>query len=375
MEHLTPSGCTHAVIMAEVERIVAASEGTLVLQPLGQSIEGRGVNIISAGNGPRTILLWSQMHGDEPTATLAILDILNLLSTQSHFPWIAQLLRGVRLLFIPMLNPDGAERRQRHNAVGIDVNRDASAAVSPEAQALLRACRQHKPEFGFNLHDQELRSIGNPAWPVALALLAPPFDPQRSLSHVRLRAMRIGAVVVKALKQFAEGRITRYADDYEVRAFGDSFQSAGVSTLLIESGQWPNDPDKAVIRKLNVIALLAAFWSIATGSYEDTDMDLYTTLPQNGELMFDLLIRGVTVRHPRGWEGDADVGVQFVRNTDNAMIKEIGDLRSCGGLEVHNLNKRILPAELCTPGATVKRQLIYDLLQIYADARGTTRSS
>jgi hypothetical protein len=375
LNHLAPASCVHETIMAEVQRLVKASGGILTLQEIGRSIEGRSINMVTAGSGPRTIMLWSQMHGDEPTATLAMMDILNLVAGEALFPWVAQMLRCVTLCFIPILNPDGAERKQRQNAVGIDINRDAAATVSPEAQTLVRAHRQLRPEFGFNLHDQGLRSVGGTAQPVALALLAPPFDEQRTLSHTRIRAMRIGAVVVRALQSFGDGHITRYADDFEPRAFGDYFQSQGTSTLLIESGYLPRDPQKAMIRKMNVIALLAGFWSIAVGSYEDVDLDLYASLPPNNERMFDVLIRGLVVRHANGWKGVADIGIQFEPNTDRAVIKEIGDLHPCGGLETHTLSERTLPVELSVPGSTVKRQWIYDLLQIYQDSPGNGHSA
>lgn len=130
-----------------------------------------------------------------------------------------------------------------------------------------------------------------------------------------------------------------------------------------------------MIRKINVIALLAGFWSIAVGSYEDVDMDLYTSLPFNGERMFDLLIRGVVARHPNGWEGCVDLGVQFEQHGETAIIKEIGDLHLSGGLESHVLNNRRLPPELSIPGTTVNRQQIYNLLQIYQETEGSTHSS
>ncbi len=177
--------------------------------------------------------------------------------------------------------------------------------------------------------------------------------------------MRIGALITKALQPYVHGHITRYDDVYEPRAFGDHYQSLGTSTLLIESGHWPQDPEKATIRKLNVVAMLSGLWSIAGGSYEDAELELYTNLPCNGKRMFDLLIRGLELRHPGGWKGPVDLGVLFERYSDRATIKEIGDLQMHGGLEEHTLRNRLLPPELANIDGIVQRQAIYDLLQIY----------
>jgi hypothetical protein len=365
LDHQAPATCVHAGLSAEIQRLVSDSNGLLTQQEIGRSIEGRSINLLTAGSGPRKVLLWSQMHGDESTATLALLDILHFFTRESRLPWVAKTLRSLSVHCVPMVNPDGAESRTRHNAVGIDINRDARAGLSPEARALRHIHRKIAPEFAFNLHDQSLHSAGDTARVAALALLAPPPDEQRSIPRVRRRAMRLGALIAKALHPFAGGHITRYDDAYEPRAFGDHFQSLGSSTLLIESGHWPHDPEKATIRKLNVVGILSGLWSVAGGAYEDADLDSYTGLPLNGSRMFDLLIRGVELRHSNGWSGTADLGVLYERYSDRATIKEIGDLRLYGGLEVHTLRKRVLPPELMRVESSVERQTLYDLLQIY----------
>src|SRR3954467_7462031 len=39
---------------------------------VGQSIQGRPIRAVTFGTGPTTVLLWSQMHGDESTATMSL---------------------------------------------------------------------------------------------------------------------------------------------------------------------------------------------------------------------------------------------------------------------------------------------------------------
>ena len=60
------------------------------------------------------------MHGDEPTATCALADILSYLVATRAEPATQQLLSRLTLLVLPMLNPDGAIRNDRRNAQGIN---------------------------------------------------------------------------------------------------------------------------------------------------------------------------------------------------------------------------------------------------------------
>ena len=52
-------------------------------QILGRSVEGREIYEVQVGTGEIEILLWSQMHGNEPTATAVLISIW--LSVQTLF--------------------------------------------------------------------------------------------------------------------------------------------------------------------------------------------------------------------------------------------------------------------------------------------------
>jgi hypothetical protein len=352
---VTAKDCRHGIILRKLKSIVASSLGTLTLSTEGLSLEGRAIERVTFGSGPRTVLLWSQMHGDEPTATLALLDIFRLLASRREEPWVRELSSRITMYAIPMLNPDGAERFRRYTAADIDMNRDAVALRTPEAQLLRRAQQMLKPIFGFNLHDQPLSSVGFESKPAAMSLLAPALDYERHVPPVRIRAMKLGAVVAEVVQHFASGHIATYDDSYEPRAFGDGMQSWGTSTLLIESGQWPGDPEKEFIRKLNFVGILSALWAIADGSLEHVKVDPYTSLVRNGKRMFDLLVRGLTLRSGDGWRARVDVGLLVVprppatteiTSADSQFIvKEIGDLSPFGGLDVVDASMRTVESE------------------------------
>src|SRR5207253_1557675 len=120
----------------------------------------------------------SQIHGNEPTGTMAIADVLNLLISFSDTELAREILNAVTFTAAPMLNPDGAERFIRHNALGIDLNRDAQQLAAPETRALLTLYGDFKPEFSFSLHGQEPRKrVAESRAPVVFSVCAPTPDP------------------------------------------------------------------------------------------------------------------------------------------------------------------------------------------------------
>lgn len=323
-------------LYAVLARLAANSNGLIAMLQRGESFEKRPIYLLKAGTGSIKILLWSQMHGDESTATMAICDILKYLIMSNKEPATHEMLSRISLYFVPMLNPDGAARIQRRTAQLIDMNRDAMALRTPEARLLKELQHELKPEFGFNLHDQELSTVGNRKELTALALLAPASDVEKNTDNVRLRAKRLAAFIADVVSPFTGGRLARYDDSFEPRAYGDNMQMWGTSTVLIESGHAQGDPEKESIRRLNAVALLSCFEAIADGSYQQSNPDRYETLSFNGKRALDTIVRNVLIVHENGAETKADLGISRQVDThteDPPRLVEIGDLSTFLGLE------------------------------------------
>ncbi len=304
LEYKEPSVINRRFKHSDLVAFLQKKEGTLDIQKAGQSVEGRDIYKVTIGNGPVKVLLWSQMHGDEPTATMAIMDILNFFSTSDKFDaFRKRIKKRLTLVFIPMLNPDGAEKFQRRNAMDFDLNRDAARVQMPEAYLLKSTQHELSPEWGFNLHDQSrYYSAGHTGKLATISFLAPAFNYEKDINEGRANAMKLIGILSNALEQFIPGQIAKYNDDFEPRAFGDNIQKWGTNTILIESGGEKGDREKQRIRQLNFVTLLTAFEAIANRVYENTTVTKYESLPFNrGNAFHDLLIRQVFIPKGKDW--------------------------------------------------------------------------
>ena len=303
------------------------------VETLGDSVEGRPLRHVHWGDGSVPVLLWSQMHGDESTATMALADLFRFLGEHPRDPLVRRLRAGTRLHVVPILNPDGAARFQRRNAQGIDINRDARALVTPEARALHDLRERIRPQFGFNLHDQQVGyRAGDSARGTAIALLAPAFNEAREVDAARGRAIEVSVAIRAVLEPYIAGHIAKWDDTYNPRAFGDLTAGAGVATVLIESGGIEGDLHKQRLRKLNFLALLAALDAIATGAHRGLPHAAYDALPENGEVWPDLRIAGAKLVLPGQAPVAVDVDVAFREPLleRGGRIHAIGDLGGIG---------------------------------------------
>ncbi|MGB5820568.1 MAG: M14 family zinc carboxypeptidase [Saonia sp.] len=311
------------------------------VQKVGESIEGRDLSLISIGSGETDVFLWSQMHGNEPTATLAIFDILRFLDSDTFVAEKKAILDNLTLHFLPMLNPDGAEVYQRRNTLGIDINRDALRLQSPEGKTLKRVRDSLEADFGFNLHDQSTYYNAElTEKPATISYLAPPYNYEKDINEGRGNAMKIIVFMNTIIQKYAPGQVGRYSDDFEPRAFGDNIQKWGTSTILIESGGYTKDVEKQEIRKLNYVSILSAVYTIAQGSYANIPIEDYEKIPKNDRKLFDLKIKEVTYEL-QGNDYILDLGINRLE-VDNEMhtdfyyssrIIDQGDLSTYYGYE------------------------------------------
>ncbi|MBS9525489.1 peptidase M14 [Litoribacter alkaliphilus] len=311
------------------------------VEELGKSVEGREIYQLAYGNGQKRVMLWSQMHGNESTATMSLMDIFNFLEGKNDgFDAIRKAIEdNLDLRFIPMVNPDGAEAFKRRNAYDIDLNRDAIHLTSPEARILKGARDNFEPEYGFNLHDQQIYyNAVNTAKPATISVLAPAFNFEKDINEVRERALKVIVGMNEVLQEIIPGQVGKYDDGFEPRAFGDNFQKWGTSTILIESGGYPGDPDKQYIRELNFIIILNALYEIATQQYGQYAVEDYFEIPDNDTKLVDLMLRNVTIKRD-DLEYKVDLGIRRREvEADSAYytessILDLGDLSVYYGYE------------------------------------------
>ena len=354
-----------------------------------KSTEGRDIYLIKCGTGKTKVMLWSQMHGDEPTATMAIVDIFNFLenktnnSKQTIDPELenlrTDLLKKCTFYFIPMLNPDGAEAWTRYTALGIDMNRDALALQTPEGRLLKQLIFDIKPDFAFNLHDKHRRySVGKSGNLATMSFLATAFNEAEEINPTRKRAIQVIVGMNQAVQEFIPNMVGRWSSEFEPRAFGDNIQKWGTTLILVESGGRKDDPEKQYIRKLNFVALLAGLQSIASNSFKKNSLKEYDKLPENSKAIFDLIIRNVTIK--KGITTfKADLAINRtekpVKGKDyfitTSEFEEIGDMSVFFGTdEVEATGLEIISEKEVGLGSKANFQLVKDGKVVYTIKNG-----
>ncbi len=166
----------YAETVGYLERIASAYPETVRIEDFGRTGEGRDLKVVVASrdgvfdpeaihaSGRATLLVQNAIHAGEMDGKDACLALLRDLVRSERR---ARLLEHVVLLFIPVYNVDGHERRSafhrvnqngpelagwRANATNLNLNRDYMKADAPETRAFLRMFHRWRPDFFVDNH-------------------------------------------------------------------------------------------------------------------------------------------------------------------------------------------------------------------------------
>ena len=141
---------------------------TLSVKTIGESVEGRDIESVSLGTGEATILVIGGLHTGDEIASAKLAEQLARYVGEHD----TEIPEGLRVVFIPLVNPDGYAAGTRLNANGVDLNRNwltddwvaetthGTEPVSggteplsePETRALHDAIDEVKPLVVITLH-------------------------------------------------------------------------------------------------------------------------------------------------------------------------------------------------------------------------------
>lgn len=337
-----PSNIRHRDLLQYVEELKKLD---VKVNEVGRSAQGREIFQIEWGKGPKKVFMWSQMHGDEPTATPALFDMFTILQKNRDKDWVKAIENSVTIRAVPMLNPDGAEVFQRRSSQGIDINRDARNLVTPEARLLKSLRNAWQPEIGFNLHNQQaLTTAGFTNKQAAISFLVVFGDEAKTLTPGLERNRRLVVAMNQAISQFMPGHVGRYGDEWTPSAFGDSFSEWGTPVILIETGAL-HGKDEPFLVKMNFISFLTSMKLLADGGFSDFNPNDYELIPNNTSgRVVNFMFRNATVidrtkpTNPLTTTGDLAIVLERRRaeQLQPTRIRQVGPALTIAGLDEYD---------------------------------------
>jgi len=295
---------------------------------IGQSEKGLDIHNISIGSGKKVVLAWSQMHGNESTTTKALFDFYHFLGQKQVFQKeIETFLETYTFHCIPILNPDGAKNYTRENSNGVDLNRDAQDRSQNESRALATLFDSLQPHLCLNLHDQRTLYSLPDDHTATVSFLAPAANAERTITAAREEAMKLITAMSQLLQEHIPGKVGRYDDSFNIECVGDTFQNAGVPTILFEAGHYPQDYERTRSRECIFYAFLELFGIDKTD--EELEVDDYFKIPQNEKKFRDVILRNISLEDN---SETTSIAINFEEVLENDAIRLVPKIEEMGDL-------------------------------------------
>lgn len=305
---------------------------------VGQSVLEEDIFSITIGSGPKKILMWSQMHGNESTTTKAIFDFLNTCISNEIIT--NNILDKCTICIIPILNPDGAKAYTRVNANTIDLNRDAQNRSQPESKVLRAVFDSFKPHYCYNLHGQRtIFSAGNVDKSATVSFLAPAQDKECTITPTRKIAMEIIVEMNKYLQKLIPNQVGVYDDAFNINCVGDTLQSENIPTILFEAGHYVDDYGRDRTREFIYMSYLTSLLYIANNDIDGSRFEPYALIPENQKLFYDVIIRNAVLN--QNDDEKKDLAFQFEERLEDGKIIFVPVLTKMGDLSNYYTHKLI----------------------------------
>lgn len=128
---------------------VRAKKHGIRIEEIGKSAEGRPIKMMAFGNlqSKNNVLIISRQHPPEVTGYFAMQAFVDSMLSSSRIA--KEFRRDWAVFVLPLLNPDGVDNGHwRHNAGGIDLNRDWTVFNQPEGKVVSDFINRRKNETG-----------------------------------------------------------------------------------------------------------------------------------------------------------------------------------------------------------------------------------
>lgn len=170
--------CVCAAVVMPMGCAGGRVDGGMVSEPsvLTHSVEGRPVEYYNIGSGDDVVLVIGGIHGNEPASSMLAHELIDRLDSD--------ILGDRRVIVVPASNPDGLAAGTRHNARGVDLNRNFPADnrenipryglegfSEPESRALAELQQKYRPDRIISIHQPlECIDFDGPGLEIAQAM-------------------------------------------------------------------------------------------------------------------------------------------------------------------------------------------------------------
>ncbi|GAA1169513.1 hypothetical protein GCM10009584_08040 [Ornithinimicrobium humiphilum] len=331
---------TSAEVVDSLRKIEKNSKGRLDLDVAGYTNNGKPIHTARVGEGDTVVFIESQIHGNEPHGTVALLEVLKTLTNDSKRS--AEIRKAVTVVALPQLNGDGADLQQRQNSMtwadvvedfpqlagaprawnfntangGFDVNRDfhpdldfvpqasdfpgnsASTGwyITPEARTSRDVYKALEQEFGtvdifVDLHNQGPCYTDDALEDYSTLSISARFiaDPTQFGDWPKFdydASRRVNVAVYDALQgnNSPQSKVTLYPQNTNLpgTALG-AFALRGSATILFETiGMTQTTAQKmnGQLAKQVETGLTAILDSVTDGTLDDIDPERYELIPE-----------------------------------------------------------------------------------------------